>query len=281
MTISLPNPFTLSSKTALVTGAGGLLGPQHAYALLESGASVVLTDISSDSLHKTHSFLEQYFDATQIHSYLLDVSDESSVISLHQELESKGIYVNILINNAAINPVVTSSASSLLPSSRLENFTLDNWNRELGVGLTGAFICSKIFASSMYARFRSGVVINICSDLSIISPDQRLYSNTAQPFELRPVKPVTYSVVKSALHGLTLYLSTYWPNGAIRCNSLSPGGVFVDQSPEFVQNISYRIPMARMARSDEYRCAIQFLASDASSYMTGQNLVIDGGRTIW
>ena len=126
-----------------------------------------------------------------------------------------------------------------------------------------------------------GVILNIASDLSVISPDQRLYSKEGVEKDLQPVKPVTYSVIKAGLIGLTKYLATYWPDEGVRCNALSPGGVYNGQGEEFVDRLQALIPMGRMAKQDEYRETIQYLCSDASSYMNGQNIVVDGGRSIW
>ena len=128
---------------------------------------------------------------------------------------------------------------------------------------------------------KGGVILNIASDLSVFSPDQRLYRKKGLPDDLQPVKPVTYSVIKAGLVGLTRYLATYWAEQGVRANSLSPGGVFNGQSEEFVQRLSTLIPLGRMAQRDEYRAAVQFLCSDASSYMNGQNVVMDGGRSAW
>lgn len=131
------------------------------------------------------------------------------------------------------------------------------------------------------ARQKRGAIVNVASDLALISPDQRLYREPGLPDEQQPVKPVTYSVVKSALLGLTRYLATYWADKGVRVNSISPGGVFNDQPPDFIERLSALIPMGRMAKIDELQGAILFLCSDASSYMTGANLVVDGGRTCW
>jgi len=147
--------------------------------------------------------------------------------------------------------------------------------------LTGAFQTAKIFGSDMAKRKARGVILNIASDLSVFSPDQRLYYRNNLNDDLQPVKPVTYSVIKSGLVGLTRYLATYWIKEGIRSNALSPGGVFNGQSEEFVQKLSNLIPLGRMANKNEYRSAIQFLCSDASSYMNGQNIVMDGGRSVW
>jgi NAD(P)-dependent dehydrogenase (short-subunit alcohol dehydrogenase family) len=164
--------------------------------------------------------------------------------------------------------------------SRLENFPLAQWQADIAVGLTGAFLCSQIFGAEMARRGR-GVVVNIASDLALIAPDQRLYRQPGLPEELQPVKPVTYSVVKTALIGLTRYLATYWAKDGVRANAISPGGVFNSQPEDFVVRLSNLIPLGRMAEVGEYQGAILFLCSDASSYMTGANLIVDGGRSCW
>jgi len=185
-----------------------------------------------------------------------------------------------LLNNAAIDPKVKTEYG-ILESSRLENFSLEQWKMEMSVGLTGAFLCSQIFGHLMAKDGKGGVILNIASDLSILSPDQRLYKKEELSAELQPVKPVTYSVIKAGLIGLTRYLATYWVDKGIRSNALSPGGVYNGQNEEFINRLSSLIPMGRMANKDEYHSAIQFLCSDASSYMNGQNIVIDGGRSVW
>jgi NAD(P)-dependent dehydrogenase (short-subunit alcohol dehydrogenase family) len=164
--------------------------------------------------------------------------------------------------------------------SRLENFPLIQWEADLSVGLTGAFICSQVIGSEM-AKHKRGVIVNVASDLAVIAPDQRLYQKTGLPMDQQPVKPVTYSVVKTGLIGLTRYLATYWTDAGIRVNAISPGGVYNNQPDEFVQRLVSLIPLGRMANANEYQAVILFLCSDASSYMTGTNLVIDGGRSCW
>lgn len=272
--------FCLNGKNALITGAAGLLGIEHAMALLESGATVVLTDVCEGVLKKAKSKLVNQFDEKRIIIEVLDVSNPESIIKVKNKLLKLGIFIDILINNAAINPKVNSD-DPLTESSRLENFSLAQWNLELSVGLTGAFLCSKIFGSEMAQKNKSGVILNIASDLSVISPDQRLYRKNNLEENFQPVKPITYSVIKSGLIGLTKYLSTYWAGQNIRVNALSPGGVFNNHEDEFVRKLSALVPLGRMANPDEYRAAIQFLCSDASSYMNGQNVVIDGGRSVW
>lgn len=272
--------FDLSGKTALITGAAGLLGMEHAAALLESGAQVVLTDIGESALKSAHTNLAQNFDASKIITIVMDVTSPQRVRTVAEELWSDGFRIDVLVNNAAIDPKVKGD-QGVLETSRLENFPLDQWNLQVTVGLTGAFLCSQVFGTAMAIDGKGGVILNIASDLSVFSPDQRLYRKHGLPEDMQPVKPITYSVIKAGLIGLTRYLATYWADKNVRCNALSPGGVSNGQGQEFVQRLSSLIPMGRMASRDEYRASIQFLCSDASSYMTGQNVVMDGGRSIW
>jgi NAD(P)-dependent dehydrogenase (short-subunit alcohol dehydrogenase family) len=186
--------------------------------------------------------------------------------------------VDILINNAANNPKMENTAD--VEFSRLEFFPLEQWEKDVAVGLTGAFICSQIIGYEM-AKRKHGVIVNVASDLAVIAPDQRLYRRPGLPEANQPVKPVTYSVVKTGLIGLTRYLATYWCDSGIRVNAISPGGIYNNQPEDFVERLSNLIPLGRMANADEYQAAILFLCSDASSYMTGANLVVDGGRSSW
>ena len=274
------NKFNLSGKTALITGAAGLLGIEHAAALIESGAKVILTDVKNEALFDAKNQLTKITQSDNIYTFDMDVSKPEEVKKVASDIKSVGMRVDILINNAAIDPKVKGD-KEVFETTRLENFSLEQWNLEVAVGLTGAFLCSQVFGAAMAKDDRGGIILNIASDLSIFSPDQRLYRKPNTPEELQPVKPVTYSVIKSGLIGLTHYLSTYWIEKGVRCNALSPGGVFNGQSDEFVQRLSSLIPMGRMAKQDEYRAAIQFLCSDASAYMNGQNIIMDGGRSVW
>ena len=180
-----------------------------------------------------------------------------------------------MINNAAIDSKV--SKKNKKKNNKFENFDLNIWNKEIKVGLTGAMLCSKIVGSDMVKNKIKGNIVNIASDLSVISPNQNIYKYKNNKF----TKPVTYSVIKHGIVGLTKYLSTYWAQSNIKVNSLSPGSVLNNQPKEFQKRIKKLIPMNRLANNNEYIGAIKFLCSDDSSYMTGQNLVIDGGRSVW
>lgn len=278
-TINKLDKFNLKNKSALITGAGGFLGREHADALLECDANVILTDVNLDMLEKNYNFLVKKYNDQNLSFYKMDVTDIDSIKTLFNKLSKSKFNIDILINNAAIDAKFTKN-ESITEQSRLEEFSLKQWNLELNVGLTGAFNCIKVFGSSM-AKNKGGVILNVASDLSVIAPNQDLYKKNKLDEKNQPVKPITYSVIKTGLLGLTRYIATYWANKNIRCNSISPGGVFNDHNEEFVEKISKLIPLGRMAEKSEYRSAIQFLCSDASSYMTGHNLVIDGGRSIW
>ncbi len=272
--------FDLTGKTALITGAAGLLGREHASALLESGATIVLTDVSISALTEVRDDLSRDANVSRILTLVMDVSRPESIQAATRKLALTCDRIDILVNNAAIDPKVKGD-QGIQETSRLENFSIEEWELQIAVGLTGAFLCSKIFGSAMASDGKGGVILNIASDLSVFSPDQRIYRKDGVADHLQPVKPVTYSVIKAGLVGLTRYLSTYWANCGVRCNALSPGGVFNGQGDEFVQRLTSLIPLGRMAHRDEYRAAVQFLCSDASAYMNGQNIIIDGGRSVW
>jgi NAD(P)-dependent dehydrogenase (short-subunit alcohol dehydrogenase family) len=272
--------FNLTGKTALITGAAGMLGIEHSSALLEAGAAVVLTDVNRSALSLAQSILLKSFDPRLIQIEVMDVCSLFDIQRVRALLVKSGFRIDILINNAAVDPKIDGN-NSVTETSRLELFPVDQWNSQIAVGLTGAFLCCQVFGTAMAGDGRGGVIVNIASDLSVVAPDQRIYRLNGISEDQQPVKPVSYSVVKSGLVGLTRYIATYWADQGVRANALSPGGIFNDQGSDFVRKLSALIPLGRMARKDEYRAAIQFLSSDASSYMTGQNIVIDGGRSVW
>jgi len=270
--------FDLTGKTALITGAAGLLGVEHAKALLEIGATVIMTDLDEDSLISSYDSLIKEYNKYRIYHHVMDVSQQENIIDVLKFLQAAGNRVDVLVNNAAIDPKVKEEETKEM--TRLENFSVDQWNLEMSVGLTGAFLCGKVFGSAMAADNKGGIILNIASDLSIASPDQRLYRKDGLPDEQQPVKPITYPVIKAGLIGLTRYMATYWANKGVRANALSPGGVFNGQDDSFVKKLTSLIPMERMASADEYHSAVQFLCSEASAYMNGQNIVMDGGRSV-
>jgi NAD(P)-dependent dehydrogenase (short-subunit alcohol dehydrogenase family) len=272
--------FDITGRVAVITGGAGLMGMQHAEVIAAHGGIPVLVDVvraeeKAADLGCRHR--------TPAKACQCDITRPESVKALLEEITSHLGRVDILINNAANNPKMESSAE--VNFSRLENFPIEQWHADLAVGLTGAHLCSQVIGSYMAQTFREcgrrGVILNIASDLAIIGPDQRIYRQPGLPEHLQPAKPVTYSVVKSGLVGLTRYLATYWADSGVRVNAVSPGGIYNGQPEAFVQKLANLIPMGRMAHLDEYQGTVLFLVSDASSYMTGHNLVIDGGRTAW
>jgi NAD(P)-dependent dehydrogenase (short-subunit alcohol dehydrogenase family) len=269
--------FNLSGRVAVVTGGAGLLGYHHGAILAAAGASIVVLDLAAANPALRAEQL-QLAHGPECLGIAVDITSEESLTEARDVILAKFGRVDILINNAANNPKVEDQKPGQ-PWSRLENFPLATWNADIAVGLTGAFLCSRIFGQEM-AKRGSGVILNVASDLAVIAPDQRLYRQEGLKDDEQPVKPVTYSVVKTALLGLTRYLSTYWVANGVRVNAISPGGVFNGQPDEFTEKLHSLIPMARMAHKDEYQGAVLFLCSDASSYMTGQNLIVDGGRSV-
>jgi NAD(P)-dependent dehydrogenase (short-subunit alcohol dehydrogenase family) len=269
--------FDLSGRVAVITGGAGLLGTKHAEAIASAGGNPVLLDLAVAAPQDHASQISRQWGVEAL-GIGADITREAEVEKARDAILEKYGRIDILINNAANNPKMEGNSG--VAWSRVENFSLDVWDADLRVGLTGAFLCSRVFGAAMAKRGK-GVILNIASDLAIIAPDQRLYRKPGLPESEQPVKPITYSVVKSALVGMTRYLATYWADAGVRVNAISPGGVFNGQPEEFVDRLRQLIPLGRMAHVDEYQGAILFLCSDASSYMTGSNLIVDGGRTCW
>jgi len=269
--------FGLDGRVAIITGGGGLLGYQHAATVAGLGGLPVLLDIDAAALERNAGRL-LIETGCQALAIAVDITDLSALQAARQRVVEHHGKVDILINNAARNPKVESNETTNF--ARLEHFPWEQWRLDLDVGLGGAFNCAKVFGLSM-AEQGHGVIVNIASDLGVIAPDQRLYRVDGVPAEQQPVKPVTYSVVKHGLIGLTKYLATYWCEQGVRCNALSPGGVQAGQDDVFVSKLSQLIPLGRMAAADDYRGALAFLCSDASAYMNGANLIVDGGRSAW
>lgn len=262
--------FSLRGKVAIVTGACGLLGKSHVKALNSAGAHVVIADISQSSCDALLSELTGEHLALSI-----DVTDKASLEKAKDLILDKFGRIDILVNNAAINDMFENPALAG-ELSKFENYPLDSWNKSWEVNVTGVFLCSQVFGKVM-AEQGSGNIINIASTYGMVGPDQSIYKNRdgKQLFYKSPAYPAT----KGAVINLTRYLAAYWGEKGIRVNSLSPGGVENGQDDYFVENYSAKTALKKMADKNDYAGAIVFLASDESSYMTGANLVVDGGWT--
>lgn len=266
--------FNLTGRTAIVTGGAGLLGIQFSRSLAEAGAEVFVADIDLSAADAVAQSLQAAGHAA--HAVELDVRLPASSQNLVSKvLESTG-RVDVLVNSAAMDPKFDPE-HHVEGKNSFEDFPLDQWEQALSVNLTGMFLSCQAVAPTMLKQGK-GSIINICSTYGLVGPDQRVYQ---KPGEEIQYKPVYYSVTKAGVLGMTRYLATYFMDKAIRVNALSPGGVFNEHDDVFVKNYSSRTVLGRMARPDEMNGALLFLASDASSYMTGANLVVDGGWTAW
>jgi NAD(P)-dependent dehydrogenase (short-subunit alcohol dehydrogenase family) len=272
------NGFSLDGRVAVVTGAAGLLGWHHCHALAHAGARVVVTDLAAERCAALAEELRQAYGGhgVDILDAAADVTDPESVTALRDAVFSRFGRLDVLVNNAALNEKVEDPAAGALV--RFEDFPLDLWERSFRVNVTGSFLCCQILGGEMARRGR-GSVINIASTYATVAPDQSLYhrADGTQAF----YKSAAYPATKAAVLSLTRYLAAYWGHSGVRVNALSPGGVKNGQDEEFVARYSERTPLGRMAQPADYEGALVFLASDASSYMTGANLVVDGGWTAW
>jgi len=273
--IDVLDRFRITGKVAIVTGGAGLLGAAHCQALAQAGGIVVIADIDGEAADRIAALVRQDSDGQAV-AIRTDVTDPTSVDSLVDQTLKRFGRIDILVNNAALDPKF-DPASAASHSARFEDFPLDLWEHSLRVNVTGMFLCAQAVAKPMLAAGR-GTIVNICSTYGLVGPDQRLYEREGQ---LPQFKPVAYSVSKAAALGLTRYLATYFAGKGIRVNALTPGGVYADHDDEFVKRYSARTVLGRMAEREEISAALLFLASEASSYMTGANLVVDGGWTAW
>jgi NAD(P)-dependent dehydrogenase (short-subunit alcohol dehydrogenase family) len=270
--MSIEKLFSLKNKVAVVTGAAGLIGKHHCYALSEAGASIIVCDIDKNSCEQLAGELK-----TKSIGIETDITKPDSVKKLKEKILDKFGKIDILINNAAINDMFENpSAASEL--SRFENYPLNMWQKSIDVNITGTFLCSQILGTEM-AKAGKGSIINIASTYGIVAPDQSIYKKKdgSQSF----YKSAAYPVTKGAVISFTKFLAAYWGNKGVRVNALSPGGVENNQDEYFIKNYSAKTILGRMAKPTDYKGAIIFLASDASEYMTGANLIVDGGWTAW
>jgi NAD(P)-dependent dehydrogenase (short-subunit alcohol dehydrogenase family) len=270
------SPFSLKGRVAVVTGALGLLGRHHCRALARAGAHVVVADLNGPGCERAAQELTCELGVVAL-GYGLDVTSRDSVLALRYVLRRSWGRVDVLVNNAAVNEKVEAPERPGAPLT-FESYPLELWERSLAVNVTGTFLCSQVLGAEMAAQ-RSGSIINIASTYAHVAPDQRLYRNPdgSQAF----YKSAAYPATKGAVVSFTRYLAAYWGEAGVRVNALSPGGVRNGQDGPFVSRYAERTPLGRMAQPSDYEGAIVFLASDASSYMTGADLVVDGGWTAW
>jgi NAD(P)-dependent dehydrogenase (short-subunit alcohol dehydrogenase family) len=264
--------FSLKEKVAVVTGALGLIGKHHCHALAEAGASVIVCDLNESECAKFASTLPELSLGISA-----DITSKKSVKDLRDKILSNYGKIDILVNNAAINDKF-EDPSSVLEESKFENYPVEMFKKLLDVNVTGMFICSQVLGTEM-AEKGYGTIINIASTYGIVAPDQSIYKN--ERGEQTFYKSAAYPVTKGAVISFTRFLAAYWGNKGVRVNTLSPGGVQDNQDKFFVKNYSAKTPLGRMAQPKDYKGALVFLASDASSYMTGANLIVDGGWTSW
>ena len=250
--------LNLKNKNILITGGSGFLGSQIVEAFLGEDANVYIID------------LKKPFQNNKAKFFKANITIEKELKKIKSYFKKRKMRIDVLINNAAVDYPPQKSKKN---KYKLETFSNKLWDKDLSVSLKGSYLCTKIFGAYM-SKFNKGVILNISSDLGIIAPDQRIYKK--ENF----IKPITYSVVKHGIIGLTKYTASYWGKNRIRCNAIAPGGIFNNQNDKFVRNLKKLIPLERMAKKNEYNGLILFLSSDLSSYITGAVIVADGGRTI-
>jgi 2-deoxy-D-gluconate 3-dehydrogenase len=266
--------FRLNDHTAVVTGGAGLLGKEFCRTLAQAGAMVVVADLNETAAQQVAESLKR--EGLRACAVGVNVTDPDSVQKMvAAALDSTG-RLDVLVNSAAMDPKFDDSQKGQ-HGNTFEDYPVEAWRQALDVNLTGMFLCCQAASKPMVAQ-NYGSIINICSTYGLVGPDQRLYERPGQP---RQYKPVFYSVTKAGVLGMTHYLATYFAGKNVRANALTPGGVYNNHDDLFNQNYSVRTVLGRMAHHDEMNGALLFLASDASSYMTGSNLVVDGGWTAW
>jgi len=272
------NKFNIKNKIVVITGGAGLFGKTHIEAVLENGGNSIILDSDQKKLSKLKKIIKLKFIDRKFECLKCDITKEKEVKRALNYIKKKYKKIDVLINNAAIDYPPQKSKKNI-KSIRLETLNLKTFENDLKVSLSGSVICAKYFGSEM-AKKKGGIILNIASDLSIISPDQRLYKlKNSNNYD--PVKPISYSLTKHGIIGLTKYLATYWANKNVRCNALAPGGISTNQPKLFKKKLSKLIPLGRMARQNEYKETVLYMISDASSYMNGFTMIVDGGRTIW
>lgn len=277
--MSIFNQFMIKDQVIIITGGAGLIGRKHTEAVLEGQGIPVLLDIFQEPLDRVKAEYEEKYPGQTVETYVADITDRVCLEKIRDEILQKYGHIDGLINNAANNPKVEGGSKNM-GATRFHNLPLNIWEDDMRVGLTGSFLCCQVFGYEMEKQ-KKGVIINISSDYGVISPNQNIYKKEGLPDDQQTVKPVSYSVVKHGIMGLTKYLATYWAKSGVRVNTLCPASLSNGQNEEFVAKISELIPMGRMSKPEEYPATVLYMLSDASSYMTGATVILDGGRTIW
>lgn len=272
VTESVKKLFDLTGRVAVITGGAGMLGLRHGEAIAEMGGIPVLVDLDAERSVTVAEDLQKRF-STEALGIGIDITQKEDVVRMVSTVMERFGHIDILINNAALTMKgrIETAGEFFAP---FEEYPLSLWEAALQVNLTGAFLITQAVGKVMVKQ-EKGVIVNIASDIGVISPDHRIYEG--QPFNT----PIAYPTTKAGIISFTRYLATYWAKKGIRVNAISPAGVYDNHDPEFVRRLTDLIPLGRMAHKDEYKGAILFLVSDASSFMTGANLIVDGGRTCW
>jgi len=275
--MNIQNKFDLTGRVAVVTGGVGLLGTEFCRTLAEAGAAVAVVDLNASASQGTaDSLTKSGYKALAVPT---DITQPTSVNAMVEKVLSEFGRLDILVNSAALDPKFDPDAvkKGMAPGA-FEDYPLEQWNAAMNVNLTGMFLVTQACVKPMIAQGKKGSVINICSTYGLNGPDQRIYVKDGQRVAF---KPVYYTVTKAGVMGFTKYLAAYYAGTEIRVNALTPGGVFNNHEDYFVKNYSAKTIIGRMANKDEMNGALLFLASEASSYMTGNNVVVDGGWTAW
>ena len=275
--MTIQDKFDLSGRVAVVTGGAGLLGAEFCRTLAEAGATVAVVDLNASASQAVADALTN--SGYQALAISTDITKPDSVNALVEKVLSDFGQLDVLVNSAALDPKFDADAlkNGITPGA-FEDYPLDQWNAALGVNLTGMFLVTQACVRPMIEQGKKGSIINICSTYGLNGPDQRIYVKAGERVAF---KPVYYTVTKAGVMGFTKYLAAYYAETEIRVNALTPGGVFNNHEDYFVRNYSAKTILGRMAKKDEMNGALLFLASDASSYMTGNNVVVDGGWTAW
>lgn len=275
--MTIHKKFDLTGRVAVVTGGVGLLGAEFCRTLAEAGATVAVVDLNASASHGTADALTK--NGYKALAVPTDVTQPDSVNAMVAKVLAEFGRLDILVNSAALDPKFDPDAAKKgIAPGAFEDYPLDQWNAALNVNLTGMFLVTQACVKPMLDQRKKGSIINICSTYGLNGPDQRIYIRDGQRVAF---KPVYYTVTKAGVMGFTKYLAAYYAGTEIRVNALTPGGVFNNHEDYFVKNYSAKTILGRMANKDEMNGALLFLASDASSYMTGNNVVVDGGWTSW